>query len=104
MSYNADLFTPLTLGAYDLKNRIVMAPLTRCRAGADNVPQALNADYYAQRASVGLIVSEATQVAPEGVGYPATPGIHSADQAGYTDYPFLDNHTQDNHTQKEATL
>ena len=80
MSYNADLFTPLTLGAYDLKNRIVMAPLTRCRAGADNVPQALNADYYAQRASVGLIVSEATQVAPEGVGYPATPGIHSADQ------------------------
>ena len=80
MSYNADLFTPLTLGPYELDNRLVMAPLTRSRAGEGNVPHALNAEYYAQRASVGLIVTEATQIAPEGVGYPATPGIHSADQ------------------------
>ena len=80
MSYKANLFSSLTLGAYELSNRIVMAPLTRCRAGEGNVPQALNADYYAQRASVGLIVTEATQISPEGVGYPATPGIHSAEQ------------------------
>ena len=80
MSYKADLFSSLTLGAYELSNRIVMAPLTRSRAGEGNVPQALNADYYAQRASVGLIVTEATQISPEGVGYPATPGIHSAEQ------------------------
>jgi N-ethylmaleimide reductase len=80
MSDRTTLFSPLTLGAYRLDNRMVMAPLTRCRAGAGNVPQALNAEHYAQRASLGLIVTEATQIAPEGVGYPATPGIHSADQ------------------------
>ena len=57
-----------------------MAPLTRSRAGAGNVPTALNALYYAQRASAGLIISEATQVAPEGQGYISTPGIHSAEQ------------------------
>ncbi|MDP1708221.1 MAG: alkene reductase [Gammaproteobacteria bacterium] len=56
-----------------------MAPLTRNRAGADNVPQALNVEYYTQRASAGLIITEATQVSPQGVGYPATPGIHSAE-------------------------
>jgi N-ethylmaleimide reductase len=63
-----------------LPNRIVMAPLTRSRAGAGNVPTALSALYYAQRASAGLIISEATQVAPEGQGYISTPGIHSAEQ------------------------
>ncbi len=76
----AHLFTPLALGAIALPNRVVMAPLTRSRAGAGNVPTELAATYYAQRASAGLIVSEATQVVPEGQGYPTTPGIHSEEQ------------------------
>ncbi len=76
----ADLFSPFRLGALTLPNRIVMAPMTRNRAGPGNVPHALNATYYAQRASAGLIISEATQVAPQGLGYPGTPGIHSAEQ------------------------
>jgi N-ethylmaleimide reductase len=75
-----DLFTPLTLGSLSCKNRVAMAPLTRSRAGPGNVPNALNALYYAQRASAGLIVSEATQISPEGQGYIATPGIHSPQQ------------------------
>ena len=75
-----DLFTPIEIGPLKLPNRIVMAPLTRSRATAGNVPTVLNALYYAQRASAGLIISEATQVAPEGQGYISTPGIHSADQ------------------------
>ncbi|MGH8547506.1 MAG: hypothetical protein ACRERU_02670 [Methylococcales bacterium] len=75
-----DLFSPIKLGPYDLPNRIVMAPLTRSRAGNGNVPHALNALYYAQRASAGLIIAEATQIAPEGQGYISTPGIHSEDQ------------------------
>ena len=75
-----DLFTPIEVGPLKLPNRIVMAPLTRSRADAGNVPTALNALYYAQRASAGLIISEATQVAPEGQGYISTPGIHSAEQ------------------------
>ncbi|MGH8472506.1 MAG: alkene reductase, partial [Gammaproteobacteria bacterium] len=58
----------------------VMAPLTRNRAGPGNVPQATNALYYAQRASAGLIITEATQISPQGVGYPDTPGIHNAAQ------------------------
>jgi len=74
------LFSPLRLGALALPNRIVMAPLTRCRAGKGNVPGPLASLYYAQRASAGLIVSEATQIVPEGQGYPATPGIHSDEQ------------------------
>ena len=77
---NADLLTPTALGPTALKNRVVMAPLTRNRAGPGRVPQALNVDYYAQRASAGLIITEATQVSPQGVGYPDTPGIHSAAQ------------------------
>ena len=82
MSQN--LFTPLRVGDLSLPNRLVMAPLTRSRAGAGNVPTALNALYYAQRASAGLIVSEASQVAATGQGYPATPGIHSdAQLAGW---------------------
>jgi N-ethylmaleimide reductase len=64
-----DLFSPLTLGSLDCKNRVAMAPLTRSRAGPGNVPTPLNALYYAQRASASLIISEATQIAPEGRGY-----------------------------------
>jgi N-ethylmaleimide reductase len=75
-----DLFSPIALGDIQLRSRIVMAPLTRCRASAGNVPNALNAEYYRQRASAGLIISEATQVVPEGQGYPMTPGIHSRAQ------------------------
>jgi len=78
---NIDLFTPLGLGDLTLPNRLVMAPLTRNRAAMPgNVPQAMNATYYAQRSSAGLIISEAAQVSPEGIGYPATPGIHSEEQ------------------------
>jgi 2,4-dienoyl-CoA reductase-like NADH-dependent reductase (Old Yellow Enzyme family) len=74
------LFDPLKVGDLELPNRIVMAPLTRCRAGAGRVPTALMAAYYAQRASAGLILSEATSVSPQGVGYPDTPGIWSSEQ------------------------
>jgi len=74
MSY---LFTPLQVGALTLPNRIIMAPLTRCRASEGRVPNALMAEYYTQRASAGLIISEATSVTPMGVGYPNTPGIWS---------------------------
>jgi N-ethylmaleimide reductase len=75
-----DLFSPFQLGPLQLPNRIVMAPMTRNRAGSGNAPTALNAAYYAQRASAGLIVAEASQVSPQGLGYPGTPGIHSAEQ------------------------
>lgn len=74
------LFDPLTLGELTLPNRIVMSPLTRCRASAGRVPNAMMAEYYAQRASAGLIISEATAVTPMGVGYPDTPGIWSPEQ------------------------
>jgi len=77
---SSNLFTPLTVGALTLPNRIVMAPLTRARAGATRVPNALMAEYYRQRASAGLILSEATSVDPMGVGYADTPGIWSEDQ------------------------
>ncbi len=80
MPETIDLFTPFRLGPLDLPNRVVMAPMTRNRAGPGNAPTALNATYYAQRASAGLIVTEATQVSPQGLGYPGTPGIHSAEQ------------------------
>jgi N-ethylmaleimide reductase len=64
-----------------LKNRVIMAPLTRMRSlQPGNIPWELNAEYYAQRASAGLIVSEATQISPLGQGYPGTPGIHSDEQ------------------------
>jgi N-ethylmaleimide reductase len=75
-----DLFAPIALGPHTLKNRIAMAPLTRNRAGPGNVPTALNATYYAQRASAGLIISEGAQIAADAVGYPGTPGIHNAEQ------------------------
>ncbi|WP_038820112.1 oxidoreductase, partial [Pseudomonas aeruginosa] len=76
----ATLFDPIVLGDLELPNRIVMAPLTRCRADEGRVPNALMAEYYAQRADAGLILSEATAVTPMGVGYPDTPGIWSDDQ------------------------
>jgi len=75
------LMTPVHLGPYTLRNRVVMAPLTRMRSGPGNVPRALNAMYYAQRASAGLIISEATPVSPFGHGYYDTPGIHTKEQA-----------------------
>lgn len=74
------LFDPLTMGELALPNRIVMAPLTRCRASAGRVPNAMMAEYYVQRASAGIIFSEATSVTPMGVGYPDTPGIWSKEQ------------------------
>jgi 2,4-dienoyl-CoA reductase-like NADH-dependent reductase (Old Yellow Enzyme family) len=74
------LFDPVQIGAWLLPNRLVMAPLTRCRASAGRVPNALMRDYYVQRASAGLIISEATSVTPMGVGYPDTPGIWSGEQ------------------------
>lgn len=75
------LFDSLTVGDLNLKNRIIMAPLTRMRSKQPgNIPHDLNAQYYAQRASAGLIISEATQISQQGQGYPGTPGIHSAEQ------------------------
>ena len=74
------LFEPLQVGDLLLPNRVLMAPLTRCRAGAGRVPTPLMAEYYVQRASAGLIVSEATADTPMGVGYPDTPGIWSDEQ------------------------
>ncbi len=72
-----DLFTPIRLGRYELKNRLVMAPMTRNRAAIGDVPHAINVEYYAQRASAGLIVTEGSQVSSQGKGYPGTPGIYS---------------------------
>ncbi len=74
------LFDPIQIGDLQLNNRIIMAPLTRCRADEGRVPNALMAEYYVQRASAGLIISEATAVTPMGVGYPDTPGIWSDEQ------------------------
>jgi N-ethylmaleimide reductase len=75
-----NLFEPIQLGSLVLANRVFMAPLTRNRAGADGVPGEFAATYYAQRASAGLIVTEATQISPMGKGYFNTPGIHSPEQ------------------------
>jgi len=74
------LFDPLKIGSLELPNRIIMAPLTRSRAGKERVPNALMAEYYTQRASAGLILTEATSVTPMGVGYADTPGIWSEEQ------------------------
>lgn len=74
------LLSPFKLGACELRNRMLLAPLTRCRAGVGCVPQEMNALYYAQRATAGLIITEATQVSPFGIGYPNTPGIHKPEQ------------------------
>jgi 2,4-dienoyl-CoA reductase-like NADH-dependent reductase (Old Yellow Enzyme family) len=76
----ASLFGPLQAGAFKLRNRIVLAPLTRCRSSAGRVPNDLMREYYVQRASAGLMISEATSVSAMGVGYPDTPGIWSEGQ------------------------
>lgn len=72
-----DLFTPIQVGAIQLQNRIVMAPMTRSRANPDRSPNALMAEYYSQRASAGLIIAEATQISPQAAGAINTPGIHT---------------------------
>ncbi len=74
------LFQPFQLGPIQLANRMVMAPLTRNRAEAGNVPGEMTIEYYAQRASVGLIIAEATQVSAQAQGYIATPGLHTPEQ------------------------
>ncbi len=75
-----NLFSPYKLGDLELPNRMVMSALTRCRALPGNVPNPLAVTYYTQRASAGLIITEATQVSPQGIGYIRTPGIHSPEQ------------------------
>jgi 2,4-dienoyl-CoA reductase-like NADH-dependent reductase (Old Yellow Enzyme family) len=80
MNDKLKLLEPLSLGELKLANRIFMAPLTRCRASAGRVPNTMMRDYYVQRASAGLILSEATSVTAMGVGYPNTPGIWSPEQ------------------------
>jgi N-ethylmaleimide reductase len=80
MNHFPKLFSPFRLGGLPLKNRMVMAPMTRSRAIEGNVPNPLAITYYVQRASAGLLISEATQVSPQGVGSIRTPGIHSPEQ------------------------
>lgn len=79
---NNSLFSPVQIGAIQLKNRMVMAPLTRCRA-PEHIPTELMALYYRQRAGAGLIISEATVISPQGIGYPATPGIYNDSQVAH---------------------
>jgi N-ethylmaleimide reductase len=76
-----DLFTPLSLGQLNLRNRIIMAPMTRSRAGADDMPTDLMVEYYRQRAGAGLIISEGIAPSADGIGYCRTPGIYNRDQA-----------------------
>lgn len=76
----SDLFQPVDMGKLTLSNRITMAPLTRSRAGKGGVPRQMNADYYAQRASAGLLISEATNISQQGQGYAFTPGIFTDEQ------------------------
>src|ERR1700685_2966460 len=76
----SNLFNSVKIGDLNLPNRIIMSPLTRCRASQGRVPNLMMAEYYSQRASAGLIISEATSVTPMGVGYPDTPGIWSPEQ------------------------
>lgn len=77
---SSDLFQPVVMGSLKLSNRIVMAPLTRSRALRGDIPGALQAEYYRQRATAGLIISEATQISPQGKGYAFTPGIYNDEQ------------------------
>ena len=77
---DTDLFSPMAMGALQLANRIVMAPVTRSRMAEDGVPNAMHATYYAQRASAGLIIAEATNISAQGRGYAMTPGIWSQEQ------------------------
>lgn len=74
------LLDPIRVGDWDLPNRVIMAPLTRCRASAGRVPNELMLEYYVQRAGAGLIITEATSISAMGVGYPDTPGIWSNEQ------------------------
>jgi N-ethylmaleimide reductase len=74
---NSEFFTPITVGDFDLPNRIVMAPMTRSRSDDDGLVPGYAADYYAQRADAALVISEATNISPQGVGYALTPGIWS---------------------------
>jgi 2,4-dienoyl-CoA reductase-like NADH-dependent reductase (Old Yellow Enzyme family) len=80
MLSNNILFQPFKMGDIELKNRIIMAPLTRCRAINNRIPNQLMQEYYTQRASAGLIITEATSISKMGVGYPSTPGIWSEEQ------------------------
>jgi 2,4-dienoyl-CoA reductase-like NADH-dependent reductase (Old Yellow Enzyme family) len=75
------LFDPIRIGDLELPNRVIMAPLTRLRAGDTHIPNGLMAEYYAQRSSAGLIISEATPVTPQGIGYNGVPGVWTQDQA-----------------------
>jgi len=77
---DARLFAPATLGPLPLRNHLVMAPMTRSRAGLGATPNALMAEYYGQRATAGLIVTEGTSPSPNGTGYPRIPGLWSKDQ------------------------
>ena len=74
------LFEPTRLGPLSLRNRMVMSPMTRCRNTAANVPTALMAEYYGQRAGAGLIITEGTSPSPNGVGYARIPGLWSQQQ------------------------
>lgn len=74
------LFSPIKVGALTLDNRMVMAPLTRTRAGYEHLPNALMAEYYAQRASAGLIITECTMITPNTSAFAAEPGVYSAEQ------------------------
>ncbi len=74
------LTDPIRIGAWNLRNRIIMAPLTRCRCSEGRVPNELMAEYYRQRSGAGLIISEATSICAMGVGYPDTPGIRADDR------------------------
>lgn len=80
MASEMTIFEPTNIRGLNLKNRMVMAPMTRSRANVSGVPSDLAVTYYAQRASAGLIITEGTQPSPNGQGYPRTPGIHSAEQ------------------------
>ena len=75
-----DLFSPLTLGALEMRNRIVMAPMTRSRADENDAPTVMNAQYYGQRASAGLIITEGVYPNIDGKGYVRTPGIVTDEQ------------------------
>ena len=77
---NNVLFTPTSIGSIEIANRIVMAPMMRCRASRNGVPTPIMVDYYRQRASAGLIISEGVQPSWQGQGYARTPGIHTAEQ------------------------
>ena len=80
MNNTPNLFFPVRLGAVEAPNRIIMSPLTRMRAGPGRVPTPLMAEYYAQRAEAGLIITEATAISQQGTGCPNTPGIYTAEQ------------------------